>query len=70
LARKLTKDLNINPLEGFERFNTPQEKSFPGQIHINKPLRAEEKAYKPRKGLVLWSDGSKLESKAVGAGIT
>jgi hypothetical protein len=29
---------------------------------INKPL--------PREGLVLWSDGSRLESRAVGAGIT
>jgi hypothetical protein len=69
LARKLTKGLNIDPSEGFERSNTPQEKTFPGQIHIDEPLRAEEEAYKPREGLVLWSDGSRLESKAVGAGI-
>jgi hypothetical protein len=69
LARKLTKDLNIDPSEGFERSNTHQEKGFPGQIHIDKPHKAEEKAYKPREGLVLWSDGSRLESKAVGAGI-
>jgi hypothetical protein len=69
LAQKLTKGLNIDPSEGFERSNTPQEKVFPGQIHIDEPPRAEEEAYKPREGLVLWSDGSRLESKAVGAGI-
>jgi hypothetical protein len=70
LARKLTKNLNIDPSESVERSNTPQEKGFPGQIHIDEPPRAEEEAYKPREGLVLWSDGSRLESKAVGAGIT
>jgi hypothetical protein len=70
LARKLTKGLNIDPSEGFERSNTPQEKVFSGQIHIDEPPRAEEEAYKLREGLVLWLDGSRLESKAVGAGIT
>jgi hypothetical protein len=53
LARKLIKDLNINFLKGFERSNTPQEKVFPGQIHINKPPKAEEKIYKPREELIL-----------------
>jgi hypothetical protein len=47
LARKLIKGLNIDPSEGFERSNTPQEKVFPEQIHIDKPPKAEEEAYKP-----------------------
>jgi hypothetical protein len=53
LARKLTKGLNINPSESFERSNTLQEKVFPGQIHINKPPKAEEKVYKSRERLIL-----------------
>jgi hypothetical protein len=53
LARKLTKDLNINLSESFKRSNTPQEKGFPGQIHIDESYRAEEKTYKPREGLIL-----------------
>jgi hypothetical protein len=53
LARKLTKDLNINPSESFKRSNTPQEKVFLRQIHINEPPKTEEEAYKPRERLIL-----------------
>jgi hypothetical protein len=70
LARKLTKGLNLDPSKGFEWSNTPQKKVFPGHIHIDEPPKAEERIYKPRERLVLWLDGSKLESKAVGTGIT
>jgi ribonuclease HI len=70
LARTLARELNIDPSEGFEWTTTPQERVFPGEIHIHEAHRAEEEARRPQEGLALWSDGSRLESKAVGAGIT
>jgi hypothetical protein len=44
-------------------------KGFPGTDPHRGAPQGRKKAYKPREGLVLWSDGSRLESKAVGAGI-
>jgi hypothetical protein len=70
LARKLIKSLNLDPSEGFEWSNTSQEEVFPEHIYIDEPPKAEEEIYKPRERLILWSDGFRLESKAVGAGIT
>jgi hypothetical protein len=49
LARKLTKGLNIDPSEGFERSNTPQEKVFPGQIHIDKPPGPKKRPINPER---------------------
>lgn len=69
LARKLTEGLSIEPSEGFEIATTPKNREFLGKVIIEPAKEAEDNAYKERKGLVLWTDGSRLESGAIGAGI-
>lgn len=69
LARKLTNKLNLDPLEGFEEAYIVKNLAFPGNIIISAKETAKLEAEKAYKGLILWSDGSKLDSGAVGAGI-
>ena len=72
LAKNLTLGLDIDPSEGFERAILPKELLFPGKVVIESKGKAEEnarKAYSTDSDLILWSDGSRLETGAVGAGI-
>ena len=68
----LTLGLPIDPSEGFERAIQPKGLVFPGDIIISSTETAKkeaEKAYVTSTDLILWSDGSKLETETIGAGI-
>jgi hypothetical protein len=69
LARKLTENLSLDPSEGFETTCWPKGKSFPGEIIIQQTKEAEIEARQPQNGLVYWTDGSRLDTAATGAGI-
>ena len=75
LARKLTQGPAIDPAEGCELAKPLKKKAFPRAIVI-KPKKATEEdikiVYRPDRSnsdLVIWSDGSKLDSEGVGTGI-
>jgi hypothetical protein len=69
LARKLAENLNLDPSEGFEITHWPKGQVFPGEIIINQAKEAETEARQPQNGLVYWTDGSRLDTAAIGAGI-
>ena len=66
----------MDPSEGFKIAIIPKERSFPRIIAIKLKDIAKKEArdaynfYNAEKDLILWSDGSKLETGGVGAGIT
>ena len=76
LAKKLTLGLDIDPSEGCEIARTPKDQVFPGNIVIKPKDIAETEArniynaHNAALELVIWSDGSKLDTGGVGAGIT
>jgi len=69
LAKKLTNGLNLDPSEGFEEAYIVKKLVFPGDIIISSKESAELEAKIAYTGLTIWSDGSKLDSEATGAGI-
>ena len=72
LVKNLTLGLIIDPSEGFERAIHPKESLFPGKTAIELREIVEkdaQKAYSTNSDLILWSDGSRLEIGAIGAGI-
>lgn len=70
LARNLTEKFALDPSEGFEEAYTVKKLVFPGEIIISTKEIAELEAEMSYNGLILWTDGSKLDSGASGAGIT
>jgi len=75
LAKKLTQELAIDPVEGCKLAKSLKEKAFPRAIVI-KPKKAIEKDAKTiyrldrnNSDLVIWSDGSKFNSEEVETGI-
>jgi ribonuclease HI len=75
LARKLTQGPTIDPAEGCEMARPPKDKTFPGTIIIKPKKTAEEEAKniyrsdRTNSDLIIWSDGSKLDTERVGTGI-
>src|SRR5271156_5828740 len=75
LARKLTLGPAIDPAEGCEIAKPPKDQIFPGNIVIKPKDIAETEARNAYNAdnaaldLVIWSDGSKLDTGGVGAGI-
>ena len=69
LARKLTENQDLDPSEGYETTSWPKGKTFPGDIIISQAKEAEIEARNPQTGLVFWTDGSRLDTAATGAGI-
>ena len=69
LARKLTEKLFLDSSEGFEEAFSVKKLVFPGKIIISSKEIAEFEAEMPYNGLVLWTDGSKIDSGTSGAGI-
>ena len=64
-----TDKLNLDSSEGFKEAYTAKQLVFPGKIIISSKEKAEIEAKRAYNGLVLWSDGSKIDSEAIGAGI-
>jgi hypothetical protein len=68
LARKLTLGPAIDPAEGCEIARLPKDQKFPGNIVIKPKEVAETEARNAYHtdnaalGLVIWSDGSKLDT--------
>jgi hypothetical protein len=69
LAAKMASILRINPSTGFEEVVETLPKVFPGTILVPAEEEALRQAMAPYKGLILWSDGSRLENRRTGAGI-
>ena len=69
LAQVLAGSLNIDPSGGFEQTVEAHPSSFPGKVVVLESKDALQQAQKSRPGLVLWSDGSRLENGQVGAGV-
>src|SRR5213078_1501995 len=73
LAKRLTLGPAIDPSEGCEIARPPKDHAFPGDIEIKPKDVAENEAKNAYNNaaldLVVWSDGSKLETGGVGAGI-
>ena len=69
LARKLTDNLDLDPSEGFEQALLVKKLAFPGKICISSTEMAIKEAEFSYNGLTMWSDGSRLDSGATGAGI-
>ena len=67
LARQLAAQGAIDPAEGVEPIVKTRPEPYPGVIVISLTEQALEEAREPRLGLVLWSDGSRLEHGGVGA---
>jgi ribonuclease HI len=70
LAKNLIKELNLDPLKGFEEAQIVRKRIFSGEVIISKKEIAISNAEKPQKGLILWTDGSKSELGFSGIGIT
>lgn len=70
LARKLTEKFTLDSSEGFKEAHTVKKLIFPGKIIISTKEIAELEAKMPYNGLILWTDGSKIDSGATGIGIT
>ena len=69
LARSLAVHLRTDPSGGFERTVEAHPSTFPGRVMVPGHDEAIEQAQKEQPGLVLWSDGSRLEDGRVGAGV-
>ena len=67
LARQLAVQGAIDPAEGIEPIVKIRSETFPGEVIISPTEQALEEAREPRSGLVLWSDGSRLEHEGVEA---
>jgi hypothetical protein len=69
LVKNLTYNLNLDPSKGFKEAYTVKKRIFLEEIIISSKEKAELEAKKTYLGLIIWSDGSKLESGASRAGI-
>jgi ribonuclease HI len=70
LARKIAMGDCIDPAEGVEPIVETRPDYFPGVIHVENTETATKTAKDPtQSGLVLWSDGSKLETGGTGAAV-
>lgn len=70
LAWQIAFDHAIDPAEGVEPVNLPKtDAGFEGKVVIESPKRALEKAKEEGEGLILWTDGSKLDQGRVGAAV-
>jgi len=69
LARQLAATLTTDPSGGFEETTGAIETDFPGQIIVQELDKALETGRSQLEGLVLWSDGSRLENGKCGAGV-
>ena len=70
LAWQLTIDHSIDPAEGVEPVeNMMSDKLFKADVIIQCKKKALEEARKNQPGLVLWTDGSKLNQGQVGAAV-
>lgn len=70
LAWKIALDHAIDPAEGVEPVELVEcVAKFEGQVVIECPINALEKAKRDERGLVMWTDGSKLDQGNVGAAV-
>ena len=69
LARKLTEKFFLDSSESFEEAFSVKKLVFSGKIIISSQETAELEAATPYNGLILWTDGSKMDSGTSGAGI-
>ncbi len=69
LAKQLSECLRHDPSGGIERTSTQPTQGFPGVICMPERQEALDEAAKQRPGTTLWSDGSRLQSGRVGAGV-
>jgi hypothetical protein len=69
LARNFASTLRQDPSGGFEQTAEAYPGSFPGRIVVENTEEALKRARNIKGGLVLWSDGSRLENRGVGAGV-
>jgi ribonuclease HI len=69
LAKQLAEVLPTDPSGGFEGTKVPQQEAFAGQILIQSRDEALETANGFVDGLVLWTDGSRLDNGKIGAAV-
>ena len=69
LARQLANTLPADPSEGFESTTQTANSQFPGRIEVLPGPEALAAAQTFSPGLVIWSDGSRLENGRCGAGL-
>lgn len=70
LAWQIALDHAIDPAEGVEPVELVEcVAKFEGQVVIECPIDALEKAMRDDRGLVMWTDGSKLDQGNVGAAV-
>ena len=65
LALQVSVGFCIDPAEGVEPVINVKHEEFPGRIIVQEPTTAILEAKKDESDLVLWSDGSKLQSGKV-----
>ena len=69
LARIFVSTLQQDLSEGFEQTTEAYPSTFLGRIVVENTEEALKRARRIKGGLVLWSDGSRLENGGVGAGV-
>ena len=69
LAQQLANILPVDPSEGFESMIQTSSSQFPGRIKMLPGPEALAAAQSLPPGLIIWSDGSRLENGRCGAGI-
>jgi hypothetical protein len=69
LARNFTSTLHQNPSEGFEQTAEAYPGVFSERIVVESTEEALKRVRNIKEGLVLWSDGSRLENRRVRAGV-
>ena len=69
LARTFASTLHQNLSEGFEQTAEAYSSTFLDRIVVKNTEEALKRVRKIKEGLVLWSDGSRLENREVRAGV-